>query len=141
MTGTITGLTEEDGHTIGFVLDCYFTEAIDLAELRKWCEHVIITNEMQDIPQYMFDLVSVPSAGEIFSIIEFSVGGVSQQEEKALYGIAFGRGRDLFDPPIGPEQAKRALQNRPDVLQRFRDVFPFVELETQSTATRVGRCP
>ncbi|PKV79748.1 hypothetical protein [Nocardia fluminea] len=130
MAGTVTGLTQEDGHTIGFVLGCYFTEAIDLAELRKWCEHVIITNEVQDIPQYMFDLVSVASPGEILSIIGFSAGGVSRQEDEALYGIAFGRGRDVFDPPLGPVEAKRALQTKPDVLQRFRDVFPFIELMT-----------
>lgn len=130
MTGTVTGLTQEDEHTVGFVLSCYFTEAIDLAELRKWCEHVIITNEMQDIPQYMFDLVSIDSIGEICSIIGFSPSGVSWQEDEALYGIAFGRGRDVFDPPLGPAEAKRALQTRPDVLQRFRDVFPFIELMT-----------
>ncbi|TDP41003.1 hypothetical protein DFR75_101101 [Nocardia ignorata] len=129
MAGTVTGLTQEDGRTIGFVLSCYFTQAIDLAELRKWCEYVIITNEMQDIPQYMFDLVSITSAGEISSIIGFSVGGGSRQEDNALYGIAFGRGRDVFDPPFGPAQAKRALHTRPGVLRRFRDVFPFIELE------------
>ncbi|MET8774419.1 hypothetical protein ABZV58_05250 [Nocardia sp. NPDC004654] len=130
MTETITGLTEEDGQTIGFVVSCWYNDVIELAELRKWCEHVIITNEMQDIPHYMFDLVNVDSPGEILDIIGFLPGEVSRQEDRALYGIAFGRGRDVFDPPLSRTAAQRALQARPDVLQRFRDVFPFIELDT-----------
>ncbi|MFI6865390.1 hypothetical protein [Nocardia sp. NPDC050406] len=130
MGDTITGLTEDDGRTIGFVVSCWYNGVIELAELRKWCEHVIITNEMQDIPQYMFDLIDVAAPGEILDTIGFLPEELTRQEDRALYGIAFGRGRDVSDPPLTPAAAKRALQMRPDVLRRFREVFPFIELST-----------
>ncbi|MEV6102587.1 hypothetical protein [Nocardia sp. NPDC051981] len=131
MAETVTGLTQEDSGTIGFVLSCLFDQAIDMPELRRWCEHVVITNEMQNIPQYMFDLVSVDDEpARVSEIIEFAPNGIPKQEDNALYGIAFQRGRDVFDPPLSRAEAKRALVTRPDVLQRFRDVLPFIELTT-----------
>ncbi|WP_433566847.1 hypothetical protein ACQP1O_17660 [Nocardia sp. CA-151230] len=131
MAETVTGLTQEDSGTIGFVLSCLFNEAIEMPELRRWCEHVIITNEIQDIPQCMFDLVSVDDdPGRVSEIIEFAPDEITKQEDDALYGIAFQRGRDVFDPPLSPAEAQRTLLTRPDVLQRFRAVFPFIELST-----------
>ncbi|MVU81349.1 hypothetical protein GPX89_29415 [Nocardia sp. ET3-3] len=90
---------------------------------------MIITNDMPDIPQYMFDLVSVgDELGKVSEIIRFSPKGLTKQEDDALYGIAFHRGKDVFDPPLSPAAAKSALVARPDVLEHFRDTFPFIDL-------------
>ncbi|MFF2550743.1 hypothetical protein ACFVUS_07065 [Nocardia sp. NPDC058058] len=130
MATAVTGLTHEDCDTIGFVISCLFDQSIDTAELRAWCEHVIVSNEMDDIPQYMFELVSFDGdLSELFDILGFTPSfEPSQQEDAALYGIAFQRGVEVYDPPVSGVSALEALRLRPDVLQRFRATFPFIEL-------------
>ncbi|MFE3957753.1 hypothetical protein ACFXPS_26710 [Nocardia sp. NPDC059091] len=125
----ITGLTQEDSQTIGFVVDCLFCQAIDRAELRKWCPHVVITNDLEHIPQYIFNLMDFDEgAADVFRVIGFVPTKIRGADESALYGIAYLRGIDVFDSPTSPSAASKALEARPVMLQRFREVFPFVDL-------------
>ncbi|UFS94710.1 hypothetical protein [Nocardia huaxiensis] len=88
MATTVTGLTHEDCGTIGFVLSCLFDQVIDIAELRTWCEHVIITNAMEDIPQYIFDLASVDDISKVSGVPSDSDRRMNSHRRKMLRSTA-----------------------------------------------------
>ncbi|MEV6068394.1 hypothetical protein AB0L82_17720 [Nocardia sp. NPDC052001] len=85
---------------------------------------------MNAIPGYIFDLATFDDdLSKIFDCIGFVPScGCSNQEERALYGIAFLRGIDIYDAPLSATDALAALRDRSDILQKFSDIFPFVEL-------------
>ncbi|MFD6352964.1 hypothetical protein [Nocardia tengchongensis] len=124
----VSGLTMDDSSTIGFVLDCLYSEAIDMAELRKWCEFVIVSNDMESIPDYMFDLVSFDGGlSKVVDCVGFSPAVECHgRDEYALYGIAYLRGRDVYDPPVTFDDAESALVGAPHILERFKSTFPFI---------------
>lgn len=119
---------KDNSEDLGFVLCCLYSDVIDLFEFKLWVEYVIETIAIEDIPLYMFDLLDFNgSSNEFYKIIEFSPGGnLSPNEDKALYGIAFLRGRDVYDSPVSKEEALKLLENNPSVLNWFKKNFPFI---------------
>ena len=66
----------------------------------------------------------------IYRVIGFVPhSGLSDTEKVALVGIAFVRGREQFEPVPSREQALAALAAHPPVLARFRDTFPFINVQ------------
>lgn len=122
------GLTKDDHDVIGFVIDASFSNVIDKAEIREWATGIISDNDVSDIPDYIFYLVDFDEAGaHIYKLIGFFCdwkGSASQS--KALYGIALKRGKDLGEA-CTPKAALKALEKHPEVEQRFRDTFPFID--------------
>lgn len=124
---TITGLTRENDETIGFVVGCLFAGAIDMAELRRWCETVIERNAPRDTPDYLFDILEHDGhPADVFRLIGFVPASSSDEETAAaLSGLALRRGLPRGDFPETDAIALAALERRPDVEQRFRETFPF----------------
>jgi hypothetical protein len=121
-------LTKENSATIGFVVSCIFTGAIDKQELRAWADHVLMTTETS--PLYIVDLSTFDEPlTHLFKIIGFVPhSGLSDEEKVALAGIAFMRGHEQFEPLPTREEALAALARYPQVLTRFRETFPFIAL-------------
>ncbi|MFD3428477.1 hypothetical protein [Nocardia fluminea] len=126
----VSGLTRDDPSTIGFVVGCLFCEAIDLNDLREWALHVVVENEVDDVPEYILNLTDpVDSRAHVVNVIGFSAGGNRVREmEACLYGIAYLRGVDVFDPPVSRASAEEALLACPDVMREFRSTFPFISI-------------
>ncbi len=85
---------------------------------------------IEDIPFYIFDLADLDEEiDNIYNIIGFvSSYSLSKLRRNALTGIAFLRGIDVYDPPVSKEKALKALKKHPEIYQKFRHFFPFVEL-------------
>lgn len=58
-------------------------------------------------------------------VIGFVIGKV-QLLKKNLYGIALKLGKDLGEE-CNPKAALQALEKHPEIEQRFRDTFPFID--------------
>lgn len=126
------GLTRESSDTIGFVLACLFSSAIDKGDLREWCFKVIGELDVGDAPGYLFDLAD--SDGNPIDIYR-AIGFVptwkhSKIDGSALFGIALRRGNVRHEWPVTHAQALKALLRRPSIENRFRATFPFIEMET-----------
>lgn len=126
----VSGLTRNDSGTISFVVACLFCEAIDLYDLREWALYVVTLNDVDDIPEYVLDLTDLAESwGHVVEVIGFPVGNSRMYEiEPCLYGIAYLRGVDVYDPPVPRVSAEEAIQRNPDVLTEFRTTFPFISI-------------
>jgi hypothetical protein len=122
------GLEKENSELIGFVLCCLFSSAINRAEFRQWCQLVIRTRDLDDIPDYIFELESFSeSLRGIYEVIGFNPGWKhTESEALAVFGIAARRGVEVFDWPVPPDAALRILAKNPHVSARFRETFPFI---------------
>ncbi|UXX90225.1 hypothetical protein NDM80_01150 [Neisseria gonorrhoeae] len=123
-------IIKEDSDDLGFAIKCLFSQSIDLNEFKLWIEQVIRDMPIEDIPFYIFDLADFNGGiGDIDNIVGFvSSYSLSKSKKNALTGIAFLRGIDVYDPPVSKEKALKALKKHPEIYQKFRHFFPFVEL-------------
>ena len=114
-------------------MDCLSIGAISVSEFKSWLEIVICDNPIDDIPGYVFDILDSNNIKlDIYKILGFSLSTVlSKQERKAVYGIAYTRRPDYgagYDVSVSKSVALKALQNNPQILERFKKFFPFVEI-------------
>jgi hypothetical protein len=121
------GLTQEDSSLIGFVVACYFCDAIDNNDLNKWAEYIIATRD--SYPPYILDLLYFDEPRfHIYRTIGFTPSSVTNQKEDiALFGITYLRGRSHLDGPP-QEVALAKLKTSVAIQKRFRDTFPFIEV-------------
>src|SRR5262245_53832206 len=120
-------LTKEASTTIGFVVSCLFSEAIDKKELQAWADHILASTDT--CPPYVADFGNFDrEICHIFEVIGFVPHcDLSDPERDALIGITFARGRTRFEPLPTREQALAQLRSHPQVLALFRATFPFIE--------------
>jgi hypothetical protein len=86
-------VSKEDSADLDFVIHCLMTGAINLSELRSWCDHLI--GEMDEVPDWMFDLAYFDGPEfHIYRIIGFYPHG-SNANPDAVAGIALKRGREI----------------------------------------------
>lgn len=131
----IKGLIRDDDALIGFVIDALYERAINISELRDWAIHIVVNNNVNDIPMYIIDLMDFSGyVKDIDKIIGFCPGlNCSKQQSRALYGIAVKRGRSLAgnittdDEIISDAEALQALKKHPEIERRFREAFPFID--------------
>lgn len=122
------GLTRDDSAEIGFVLSSLFSSAIDIDELHQWTYKLLEDHEVDDLPPYIFDLMEFEGPlAKVYKLVGFvpSWGG-TEEERAALFGIAVKRKRERYEWPIPPEEALRALERNPALMERFRKTFPFL---------------
>lgn len=121
-------LTINNSNTIGFVIACLFSSAIDTDELNEWALHVVQKLEVDDIPEYIYGLMEFNGTlASVYSIIGFSpVWNRSEEEDKAVYGIAVKRGKNLFDLPFSKEESLDCLANNSHIEKAFKNTFPFI---------------
>ncbi|MDQ9036402.1 hypothetical protein RFH07_07185 [Acinetobacter seifertii] len=122
---------KNDSEDFNFVLGCLYSQAIDLADFRIWIERIIEITSVEDIPFYIFDLVDFDGyLYEVSKIIGFVPDDyLSNDEKNSLYGIAFLRGADIYDPPVTRDEALKAVERNPHILKRFKSLFPFINLD------------
>lgn len=126
----ISNLTKQNSETIGFVIECFLASSISLDELNQWAVSVVNSMEVEDIPGYIFDLVSFDGfAMELYKVIGFvPVWSRSDEEEAALFGIAISRGKKIIDMPISSKSALESLRKNPEILEAFNKIFPFAAI-------------
>ena len=124
------GLSQDHNELIGFVVSCLFASAITLAEMRAWTLHMIEKHEVDDLPLYMFDLVDFDDPlYKIGQVIGFVCGWKhTRAEDLALEGIAIARGFEPYETAAPHTVLLKRLKEHPQVLQKFKDVFPFIDL-------------
>lgn len=119
------GLTRDDSSVIGFVAASFFENAIDTAELRQWAEHVVAS--YSDYPDYIIDFLEFDEPRfHLYRVVGFtSDRELSETESLALSGIAYARGREVYDGPQRQE-ALDALRACRHVQAEFESTFPFL---------------
>lgn len=122
------GLTKDDSSRIGFVMSCLFTRALSLDEMKQWA--ICVYEENESPPLYFIDLLEFkPPLSNIFKIIGFVPHWpYGEEARQALYGIAYMRGRQSIDCPISSDEALEIMRQYPQVEERFRKEFPFINL-------------
>lgn len=126
----LSDLTKDESNTIGFVVACLFSSAIDLNELNQWATSIVERLDVDDIPDYIFELMEFngPLAG-VYKTIGFTpVWNRSDEEDAALYGVAVKRGKDVFDMPVPSASALQNLDDNPHIKDAFNLVFPFAAI-------------
>ena len=120
---------KENSEDLGFAISCFFKGAITADEFKKWLEIVLMDTPTEELPNYFFDLVDADQ-GHIANDIGYTPRfNLSRYEKYALEGIAYIRKvRSLSDMVVKEETALKALQNNPQILERFKKFFPFVEI-------------
>ena len=122
------GLTRENPSTIAFVVNCYFSNAIDTEELQQWA--FMVVESAESYPDYIAELLNFDEPRfHIIRSIGFSPGrSFTEQEDEAVFGIAYLRNRKVFDGP-SKDRALNSLHNNHEILTEFRTSFPFIQVE------------
>ena len=120
---------KENCEDLGFALACLDYQAITIEELKKWLDIVLMDTPTEELPNYFFNLVDADQ-GHFANDIGYTPGSnLSRYEKYALEGIAYIRKvRSLSDMVVKEEKALKSLQNNPQILERFKKFFPFVEI-------------
>ena len=121
-------LTRDSSEDIGFVKSCVIKGAITNKEFNDWVEYVIVNDKVDDLPQYIFDLIDFNgSFYELINIIGFTPDPIlTEDEDNAIYGIAIKRFGNDLDIPISNNEALRALDRNHLISKRFKSIFPFI---------------
>ena len=120
---------KDNSKDLGFALSCLFSQAITMNEFKQWLEIVLMDIPTDELPNYFFDLID-EDVFDIFKNMSYVPhSSLSRYEKYALEGIAYIRKvRSLTDMLAKEETALKALQNNPQILERFKQFFPFVEI-------------
>ena len=96
---------------------------------KKWLDIVLMDTPTEELPNYFFNLVDADQ-DHFANDIGYTPGSnLSRYEKYALEGIAYIRKvRPLIDMVVKEKTALKALQNNPQILERFKKFFPFVEI-------------
>ncbi|MFU2090578.1 hypothetical protein ACU6T4_11620 [Avibacterium paragallinarum] len=123
-------LTKNESSDIGFAKSSLISEAITLDEFNEWVIFIIDNYPVDELPIYLFDLVDFQGyLCDLIGIIGFTPNSeLNESENNALYGIAIKRFGNIIDCPISYDCALNALNNNPHVLTKFREIFPFIDL-------------
>ncbi|OOF47807.1 hypothetical protein BKK56_11660 [Rodentibacter genomosp. 2] len=124
-------ITKESCEDLGFVKTSLFANAITKSEFNEWILFIIKNNSVDEIPMYMYDLIDFDDyLYKLPALIGFSpYSGLNNKEEDAIYGIAIKRFGSFFDMPISKNKALKALNENIQVLERFKNTFPFIKLD------------
>ncbi|MCC9026443.1 hypothetical protein LMH49_10915, partial [Neisseria gonorrhoeae] len=95
---------KENSTDLNFALGSIYCQAINLTEFKMWVEKIIREMDLDEIPNYFFDLTDFQSLFHLIDIIGFvPENNLSKNQDNALTGIAFLRGIDVYDPPVSKE--------------------------------------
>ena len=120
---------KENSEDLGFAISCFFKRAITSDEFKKWLDIVLMDTPTEELPNYFFNLVDADQDHIANDIGYAPISNLSRYEKYALEGIAYIRKvRSLSDMVVKEETALKALQNNPQILERFKKLFPFVEI-------------
>lgn len=123
------GLTKNNSETIGFVISCLFSTAIDINEFHQWCLKIIKEGDADDVPAYLFDLLEFNGVlANVFQVIGFVPHWDHNEDEAlSLYGIAYKRGMERYEWPVSRSEAIKKLKRNPQIEEKFQEIFPFID--------------
>lgn len=123
-------ITKENPEAIAFVFACCYSESLTMEEVNKWADFVLLNTD--DYPEYILELcVYKGFLKDFYKIMGFSPSSdLSENENMALHAIADSRGVNRYEPEPTREAAKIALENNSQILIRFKEQFPFVQLNS-----------
>ncbi|MBX3487559.1 MAG: hypothetical protein KF798_06630 [Candidatus Paracaedibacteraceae bacterium] len=121
---------------LDFVISCKYSGAISHEELETWCYRCIKIQE--NIPILVFDLLDVgidafrELKNEVF-LRDHGGKRLTKGEDNAVLAIGYLRGinteEELKDLRTSSQTVLKALEKNPHILERFKEVFPFIELD------------
>lgn len=123
-------LEKNDSADIGFATTCLVAGVISFAEFKEWLYFVI--EHQTVVPSYIFDILDLNEKFEYTLKAVDHVGfnpawDASEVELLALDGIAFLRSSNHQTDATLRDVAIAALAENPQVEERFRQTFPFIE--------------
>jgi len=117
-------IDKENSDDLGFALSALACQAITIDEFKEWVGFVIGNFQY---PEEFVDLLDAQFIVDACKAIPFTPTLADREAiEKALYGVAYSRFSGLFDASVPEPAAREALSQRGDVLDRFRETFPFI---------------
>lgn len=122
------GISKGNADFLGFVIASLFSGAIGNEDLKEWATGIVKDHDVDDIPYYIYDLVEFNGRRTgLYELVGFSFGWkCTKSQSKALYGIALKRGESLGEE-CTPKAALQALEKHPEIEQRFRNAFSFID--------------
>ncbi|MDM1298312.1 hypothetical protein HXZ94_07330 [Empedobacter falsenii] len=120
-------IIREDSEDLGFAVSCLWC-AISQEEFDQWLYMLIESYPAEYLPTYIFELATEKYfLKDIYKIIGFVPdSNLTQKQQKALYGIAIKRDYSLGDINYKEETVLKALNDCPEVMERFKKAFPFI---------------
>lgn len=121
---------------LDFTLRSMHSNCVSFNEFKEWI-YLMIEN-YENLPTYFFDFLDADNLNEIYRLINSDRHAsnahinLTSGERRALYGIAYKRGRFTKENPSEICTEKTALKNleqNSHILQRFRETFPFIKLD------------
>lgn len=126
-------ITIEDSDDLGFVKECLFAGAISMAEFNDWITLLIADHD--DLPTFVFDLIDLQEEDRAklgnwrtFRGFVPSWKATSGQTA-AVDGIGFARNARFESEMFGRDEALAALARHPEIADRFRETFPFIDVQ------------
>lgn len=126
-------ITSEDSDDLGFVIECLMSGAISMGEFNQWITMMI--ESYDDLPHFVFDLIDLKyeDRAKLGNWRTFDGFVPSWQATSgqiaAIDGIGFARNPDFESETLRRDEARSALTRYPEIAVRFRQTFPFIELE------------
>jgi len=125
-------ISKNDCDDLGFTTTSLIGNVISFEEFKEWIYFVI--EQSNDVPDYIFDILDAKEKFDYTLRVSQIIGynpywECSKQERYALYGIAYKRNAKHESDAVLREEALKALEKNPHILQRFRETFPFIDFE------------
>lgn len=117
-----------DSALIGFVLNC-LGSAITIEEAHEWVYYMI--KKYDNLPPYFYYLMEASDVRRFREAIGFpAYPKLTSDEHNALLGLSYVRGIAKEDGKfnISKKEALNALKRNPQVIERFKETFPFIDL-------------
>lgn len=124
----LTGFDRGNSDRLGFVISSLFYEAISIEELRRWAFDLFTSTE--GAPLVLMDLSEFHGLpAHVFEVIGFTPHWPYRESAKrALWGIAYLRGRAPLEPRLSKDQCLRLVVSLPHIRSAFEREFPFIFL-------------
>lgn len=126
------GFNKNDFSILDFVISCFFMQSITFNEFKEFFYLLIKKHEVDEIPLFIWEIIDLKKEdiATIYNIIGFVPhSDLNLSDRNAIYGIAIKRFGLLFEHTISKEKAIKSLEERPDILIRFKETFPFIKLD------------
>ncbi len=120
---------------LAFVRVARYSGAVLYHEVIEWGYAQI--KKYDNLPTFIFELVECDENQDMFSQIsvfhsKHLRANLTNREHRALYGIAYKRGFYSKENPCElctEKTALKNLENNPHILERFKEIFPFIKLD------------
>lgn len=125
-------LTRDDSDDVGFALTCLISGVITFEEFKDWIYHVIEHEDVDDIPGYFFRILDIDNKFDFTNrateVMGFYPGfGPTKDESRAICAIGYQRFEGYHSDFVNKERALSAALRNPQIVQRFRNTFPFIK--------------